>query len=87
MLSLDSPRWSELRHAYGSASDMPALLRQLGGFPSSRNNEEPWYSIWSALATKVMFTLLPLLRFLTLSTPYQLHQREPQEPIFSFPRG
>jgi hypothetical protein len=29
MLSLDSPRWSELEHAYGAASDIPSLLRQL----------------------------------------------------------
>jgi hypothetical protein len=50
MLSLDSPKWSELSHAYGSASDMPALIRQLDDFPSARNNAEPWYSIWSALA-------------------------------------
>lgn len=29
MLSLDSPRWQELEHAYGSAEDIPALLEQL----------------------------------------------------------
>jgi hypothetical protein len=50
MISLDSPRWAELKHAYGSASDIPELLRQLDTFPSSNGNAEPWYSIWSALA-------------------------------------
>ncbi len=30
MLELDDPRWAELRHAYGFASDIPGLLRQLG---------------------------------------------------------
>jgi hypothetical protein len=50
MLSLDSPRWSELQHAYGSASNIPLLLKQLETFPSDNPNDEPWFSIWSALA-------------------------------------
>lgn len=29
MLSLESSRWSALEHAYGQASDIPPLLRQL----------------------------------------------------------
>lgn len=49
-LSLDSPRWAELQHAYGQASDIPELLRQLTTLPSSRNEQEPWLSLWSALA-------------------------------------
>jgi hypothetical protein len=50
MLSLESPRWSELQHAYGAASDIPPLLRQLSALPASQNNKEPWNTIWSALA-------------------------------------
>jgi hypothetical protein len=50
MLNLDSPRWSELRHAYGNASDIPALLRQLDSLPPSDGKLEPWFSLWSALA-------------------------------------
>lgn len=50
MLSLDSPKWAQLKHAYGSASDIPELLRQLDGFPESKGKQEPWFSIWSALA-------------------------------------
>lgn len=50
MLSLDDSRWSELQHAYGSAADIPALLKQLTGIPSSENDKEPWFSLWSALA-------------------------------------
>jgi hypothetical protein len=50
MLSLDSPAWSMLQHAYGSAVDIPNLLRQLESLPSSEGNSEPWFSIWSALA-------------------------------------
>ena len=46
MLSLDSPEWANLEHAYGRASDIPELLRRLEGEGSS----EPWFSIWSALA-------------------------------------
>ncbi len=50
MLSLESHRWSELQHAYGDASDIPPLLVQLVGLPSSANNAEPWLTLWSALA-------------------------------------
>ena len=50
MLDLSSPRWSELSHAYGSAADIPNLLRQLETAPPQDNYQsEPWYSIWSAL--------------------------------------
>ena len=50
MLSLDSPEWSALSHAYGKASDIPSLLRQLETLPASANDSEPWFSLWSALA-------------------------------------
>jgi hypothetical protein len=49
MLSLESPRWSELNHAYGGARDIPALLLQLATLPSSTEDAEPWFSLWSAL--------------------------------------
>jgi hypothetical protein len=29
MLDLDDPRWSELSHAYGAASEVPDALRAL----------------------------------------------------------
>ncbi|MBV1775050.1 hypothetical protein KSF73_04905 [Burkholderiaceae bacterium DAT-1] len=50
MLNLDSPLWSELHHAYGSAENIPELLRQLSHAPESSNDQEPWFSLWSALA-------------------------------------
>lgn len=50
MLSLESPRWSELEHAYGAASDIPLLLAQLASLPGSSGESEPWFSLWSALA-------------------------------------
>jgi hypothetical protein len=50
MLDLESPIWSELRHAYGSASDIPTLLRRLSGFPSEASSQdEPWFTLWSSL--------------------------------------
>lgn len=48
MLALDDPRWDELSHAYGMASDIPALLRQLDKLPAAE--AEPWHALWSALA-------------------------------------
>jgi hypothetical protein len=50
MLSLDSPLWSELRHAYGVASDTPALLSELQSLPESTGESEPWFTLWSSLA-------------------------------------
>jgi hypothetical protein len=50
ILSLDSPRWHSLQHAYGVASDIPTLLRQLDTLPDSHGEAEPWFSLWSALA-------------------------------------
>ena len=50
MLSLNSYRWSELKHAYGAATDVPELLRQLESLPAAKGEQEPWFSLWSALA-------------------------------------
>ena len=50
MLNLDSPRWSELQHAYGSASDTPSLLRHLCNLPDSGGQNQPWFDLWSSLA-------------------------------------
>jgi hypothetical protein len=50
LLSLDSPKWAELEHAYGKASDIPGLLRQLEALPVSEGEKEPWFSLWSSLA-------------------------------------
>jgi hypothetical protein len=51
MLSLQSPRWAELEHAYGNARDIPPLLLRLFEFPRSQlAEEEPWHTLWSALA-------------------------------------
>lgn len=49
MLPLSSPEWSRLQHAYGSAENLPALLQQLNGFPSSDGSTEPWFTLWSSL--------------------------------------
>src|SRR5947199_3187944 len=51
MLSLDSARWANLRTAYGAAADVPDMLRALQSVPNSDDyQDEPWFSIWSALA-------------------------------------
>lgn len=49
-LPLDSARWATLEHAYGLASDLPAMLLQLDALPEAVGTEEPWFSLWSALA-------------------------------------
>jgi hypothetical protein len=51
MLALDDPHWSELTHAYGAASDIPVLLRDLAAAPAPIADwqDEPWYSLWSSL--------------------------------------
>jgi len=50
MLPLNSPRWAELRDAYGASSDIPGLLRDLEALPPDEGTEaEPYFSLWSAL--------------------------------------
>jgi hypothetical protein len=50
MLSLNSPLWKELTHAYGSATDIPGLLEQLkSAGPQKESDSEPWFSLWSSL--------------------------------------
>jgi hypothetical protein len=50
MLPLESERWSQLSHAYGDASDVPSLLRDLESLPPDAGSEaEPYFSLWSAL--------------------------------------
>ena len=39
-----------MEHAYGQASDIPPLLRQLQNLPGSEGQSEPWFTLWSALA-------------------------------------
>ncbi len=49
-MAASSIDWSSLRHAYGAASDVPALLTALETAPApSRFDEDPWFSLWSAL--------------------------------------
>lgn len=46
----DPTDWSMLPHAYGPAGDIPPLLRRLGVDPTPKNpNDEPWFTLWSAL--------------------------------------
>jgi hypothetical protein len=50
MFKLTDSRWSNLRHAYGNASDIPPLLKQLRSFPEhSDYRSEPYFSLWSSL--------------------------------------
>ena len=58
MLSLDSPRWKELRHAYGSAEHVPELIRAIAAESAprysdhpakARNNPTPWDEVYSSL--------------------------------------
>jgi hypothetical protein len=46
VLDLKSPRWVELKHAYGPAGDVPGLLRRL---ESEGADSEVWTEVWSAL--------------------------------------
>jgi hypothetical protein len=50
LLDLTSPRWAELNHAYGPATDVPALLERLADLPDSAGDAEPWHTLWSSLA-------------------------------------
>jgi hypothetical protein len=51
MLALDDPQWSNLSHAYGDATDIPALLQTLAlsTGPAPGYGAEPWFTLWSSL--------------------------------------
>ena len=51
MIELDDPRWPTLSHAYGSAADIPELLRKLACAtgPTTGYDSEPWFTLWSSL--------------------------------------
>jgi hypothetical protein len=49
-LALDDPLWGRLSHAYGSAADVPVLLRQLDkALDPLGPDAEPWPGLWSRL--------------------------------------
>jgi hypothetical protein len=50
VLRLEDPIWSELRHAYGTAENIPPLLSQLSDLPTDEADAEPWFTLWSSLA-------------------------------------
>lgn len=85
MLSLQSGRWSELQHAYGSAADIPARLEQLRGLPKSTGKAEPWFTLWSALAHQgdvysASFAAVPHVIAALATAP-----AEADESFFQFP--
>jgi hypothetical protein len=50
MLDLDSPRWSELEHAYGKAKNIPSFLAKLSDATETKIKKDAWFYLWSALA-------------------------------------
>lgn len=46
LLPLDSPQWRQLRHSYGSAENVPALIRALGVGEESKTAEAAWDTLW-----------------------------------------
>jgi hypothetical protein len=50
VLSLSDTVWSELRHAYGAAGDVPGLLSRAATDPRPGHHpESAWFALWSAL--------------------------------------
>src|SRR5512134_567683 len=50
MRPLSDPGWAELRHAYGSAANLPALLQQAAVDPRPGHHpNSAWFALWSAL--------------------------------------
>jgi hypothetical protein len=85
VLSLDSPRWNELHHAYGAAGDIPALLHKLKKLPEDDGESEPWFPLWSALAHQgdvfpASFAAVPHVIAALEKSPAKAH-----ESYFHFP--
>ena len=85
MLDLESPKWRNLSHAYGAATDVPLLIKQLKTAPPPRNPEsEPWFSLWNSLCDQydvytASFAALPHIVAIAESKPVK-HRIE----FFSF---
>src|SRR5437773_2022307 len=42
--------WASLRHAYGTAVEIPTLLKSAESAPAPDHyDREPWFSLWSSL--------------------------------------
>lgn len=85
MLSLSSPRWQELEHAYGGAGDIPALLEQIALLPEDKDDSGPWFRLWSALAHQgdvysASFAAVPHVIAALATSPTMAH-----ESYFHFP--
>jgi cytidylate kinase len=46
-LALDSSRWRELKHSFGSAEDVPQLIRALGDAEDSAAARAAWDDLWT----------------------------------------
>jgi hypothetical protein len=85
VLSLSSPRWQELEHAYGDAGDIPALLEQIAQLPEDKDDSGPWFHLWSALAHQgdvypASFAAVPHVIAALTKSPTTAH-----ESYFHFP--
>ena len=75
MLDLDSPDWSELQHAYGTAEDIPSLLRDLERFPPDvAHDNGTWHTLWSSLCHQsdiysASFAAVPHIVRLAVASP------------------
>lgn len=51
MIALDSPRWNELKHAYGSAKDTPGLIKAIAkSDPAAmKKHPHPWSDVYGSL--------------------------------------
>lgn len=50
MLPLNAKAWTNLRHAYGAASDLPRLLREAeSDTRPGHHRDSAWFRLWSAL--------------------------------------
>ncbi len=78
MLELDNTLWDELIHAYGRASDIPAVLEQLRELPPDQGDGELWDTLWSSLAHQgdvyqASFAAVPHIIDILAEHPIQAH--------------
>ena len=81
MLEITDERWKDLRHAYGSAENIPQLLQSLTENPNSKYEtytDEPYYTLWSALCHQgdvytASYAAFPHLIEICHSSPKSVH--------------
>jgi hypothetical protein len=85
MLDLASKKWAAMKHAYGSASNIPAALKNLREGPGPNQCEDEWEIMWGSVHHQgdvydATYAVVPHLLSIALQSKEPVHWA-----FFAFP--